>query len=204
MPQLDKVLTEEDLRGSRAAGGALDLAPYTDIIDNIREQGGVGGALSLSQDENQRAEKRRLSVAAKQRGFTLVWRKAPERQLRFVLAEEGKPAPGSRRRQAGARTETVAARLSDEPVEGAADREQTRGSRSRGAGGGRSRAGRKVNPVQVQKFLGGVDYPARRDDLVRAAEQHGADENVRTLLQQLPDEAYETPAEVSQAMGAQR
>ena len=64
--------------------------------------------------------------------------------------------------------------------------------------------GAKVNPGQVQKFLGVVDYPARREDLVRAAEQHGADENVRTLLQQLPDEAYETPADVSQVIGAHR
>ena len=61
-----------------------------------------------------------------------------------------------------------------------------------------------MNPVQVQKFLGGVDYPTRREDLVRAAEQHGADENVRSLLQQLPDEVYKTPADVSQAIGAHR
>ena len=203
MPQLTKVITEEELSRRQTSGG-LDLSAYMGIIDNIREQGGVGGNLSLSEDENQRTEKRRMSVAAKERGLTLVWRKAPEGQLRFVLAEEGKPAPGSRRRQAAARTETVAAQAADESVEDTADREPAGASRSRGAGGGRRRAEAKVNPVQVQKFLGGVDYPARREDLVRAAEQHGADENVRTLLQQLPDEAYATPAEVSQAMGAQR
>ena len=196
MPQLTKVITEEELTRRQPAGG-IDLSAYMDIIDSIREQGGVGGSLSLSQDENQRAEKRRMSVAAKERGLKLVWRKAPDGQLRFVLAEEGQPAPGSRRRQAGARP-------SDEPVEDTADQEQASASRSRGAGGGRRRAGAKVNPVQVQKFLGGVDYPARREDLVRAAEQHGADENVRAVLQQLPDEAYETPADVSQAMGAHR
>ena len=104
MPQLAKVLTEEDLhRGRAAGGGALDLAPYMDIIDNIREQGGVGGTLSLSEDESQRTEKRRMSVAAKERGLKLVWRRASERQLRFVLAEEGQPTPGGRPRRSNAK-----------------------------------------------------------------------------------------------------
>ena len=102
MPQLDKVLAEQDLHRGRAAA-SLDLAPYMDIIDNIREQGGVGGTLSLSEDESQRTEKRRMSVAAKERGLKLVWRKAPERQLRFVLAEEGQPTPGGRPRRSNAK-----------------------------------------------------------------------------------------------------
>ncbi len=102
MPQLDREFTEEDL-SRRSPTGGLDLSAYMDIIDNIREQGGVGGSLSLSEDENQRTEKRRMSVAAKERGLTLVWRKAPDRQLRFDLAEEGKPAPGARQRKNGAK-----------------------------------------------------------------------------------------------------
>jgi Protein of unknown function (DUF2795) len=31
----------------------------------------------------------------------------------------------------------------------------------------------KPNPIQMQKFLAGVDYPASRDDLVRHAESEG-------------------------------
>lgn len=59
----------------------------------------------------------------------------------------------------------------------------------------------KVNPVQVQKFLGGLDYPASRQDLLKHAEQEGAEENVRSTLEQIPDQKYETPADVSQAIG---
>jgi len=59
----------------------------------------------------------------------------------------------------------------------------------------------KVNPVQVQKFLGGLDYPASKQDLVKRAEQEGADDNARSTLKQLPDEDYETPADVSEAIG---
>jgi hypothetical protein len=59
----------------------------------------------------------------------------------------------------------------------------------------------KVNPVQVQNFLGGLDYPASRQDLLKHAEQEGADENVRSTLEQIPDQKYETAADVSQAIG---
>jgi len=59
----------------------------------------------------------------------------------------------------------------------------------------------KVNPIQLQKHLKGVDYPASKEDLLRAAEKNGADENIRTTLEQLPDQNFETPADVSEAIG---
>ena len=59
----------------------------------------------------------------------------------------------------------------------------------------------KVNPVQVQKFLGGLDYPASKEDLMKRAEQEDADQEVRSTLEQLPDQNYETPADVSKAIG---
>ena len=98
MPQLTHVLTDEELERGRRVGG-MDLAPYLAIITTIREQGGRGGVLTLGEGENQRTEKRRMSVAAKQQGLELTWRKAPEGQLRFVLAEPGQPRPDGRRRQ---------------------------------------------------------------------------------------------------------
>ena len=58
-----------------------------------------------------------------------------------------------------------------------------------------------ANPVQVQKFLDDVDYPASRDQLVRAAAQEGADDTVRETLRKLPEQRYETPADVSEALG---
>jgi len=60
----------------------------------------------------------------------------------------------------------------------------------------------KVNPIQVQKYLKGIDYPASKNDLIKCAEEHGADDNVRSTLEQLPDkEQFETPADVSKAIG---
>ncbi|MFL5777476.1 MAG: DUF2795 domain-containing protein [Chloroflexota bacterium] len=61
-----------------------------------------------------------------------------------------------------------------------------------------------VNPVQVQKFLSNVDYPADKRELVETARARGADENVLETLQKLPDEQYETPADVSEAISGSR
>lgn len=56
-----------------------------------------------------------------------------------------------------------------------------------------------ANPIQIQKYLKGVDYPARRAQLIEHARQQGADDNICASLEQLPDEEFETPADVSQA-----
>lgn len=57
-----------------------------------------------------------------------------------------------------------------------------------------------ANPVQIQKYLKGVDYPASREQLIDNAKKLGADDNIRASLEQLPDENFRTPAEVSQAV----
>ncbi len=59
-----------------------------------------------------------------------------------------------------------------------------------------------VNPIQIEKFLKGIDYPAKKADLIKRAEQNGADEQVLSTLQQLPDQQFDSPADVSKAVGA--
>lgn len=59
----------------------------------------------------------------------------------------------------------------------------------------------KVSPIEVQKHLSGVNYPASKQDLLEEAEEQGADETVRSTLAQLPDQQFETPADVSRAIG---
>ncbi len=59
----------------------------------------------------------------------------------------------------------------------------------------------QANPIQIQKHLKGVDYPASKQELIEHAQQQDADENVLSLLDQLPEQEFETPAEVSKAIG---
>ncbi len=98
MPRLESVLTREDLERRGTASG-LNLSSYFALLDAVREQGGVGATVRLGEGESQRTEKRRLSVAAKRRGYDLVWRTSAPNTLRFVLAESGQPPPGGRRRR---------------------------------------------------------------------------------------------------------
>lgn len=59
----------------------------------------------------------------------------------------------------------------------------------------------RLNPIHVQKFLGGIDYPAGKQDIVNRARQGGADEEVMVALGRLPDQEYSGPAAVSRALG---
>ncbi len=59
----------------------------------------------------------------------------------------------------------------------------------------------KVNPIEVQKHLKGIDYPVSKEDLLEHAEKNGADEALRSLLKELPDDEYETPTDVNKAIG---
>jgi hypothetical protein len=59
-----------------------------------------------------------------------------------------------------------------------------------------------INPIQLEKYLKGIDYPASKVDLLKQAEKNGADEQARSTLEQLPDKSYDSPTDVSKAIGA--
>jgi hypothetical protein len=61
----------------------------------------------------------------------------------------------------------------------------------------------KPNPIQMQKFLGGIDYPAGKGELVEHARSAGADDAVLEHLEALPDRTFDGPNAVSQAYSNQ-
>jgi hypothetical protein len=58
-----------------------------------------------------------------------------------------------------------------------------------------------VNPIQLQKFLGGIDYPTHKQDLIKRAQKAGADQNVLNTLKSLPRDDFNSPNDVSEAIG---
>jgi hypothetical protein len=58
-----------------------------------------------------------------------------------------------------------------------------------------------VNPVQLQKFLKGIDYPADKNTLLQRARENGADDNVLRTLEELPRDRFNSPNDVSEAIG---
>jgi hypothetical protein len=67
-----------------------------------------------------------------------------------------------------------------------------------------SRKGMTVNPIQLQKYLGGLDYPADKQTLVDKAREKGADDNVIQTLQRLPMDRFNSPNDISEAFGQMR
>jgi hypothetical protein len=59
----------------------------------------------------------------------------------------------------------------------------------------------KVNPIQVQKYLSGIDYPASKQEIVDRARSQGADQDVVQTLQQMPGDNFNSPNDVSAAIG---
>ncbi|WP_431951097.1 DUF2795 domain-containing protein [Actinacidiphila sp. bgisy167] len=58
-----------------------------------------------------------------------------------------------------------------------------------------------VNPIEMQKALGGVDYPASKQDIIDRASSNKADRDIIDALETLPDQEFDSPAEVSREIG---
>ncbi|MDP2641256.1 MAG: DUF2795 domain-containing protein [Candidatus Yanofskybacteria bacterium] len=58
----------------------------------------------------------------------------------------------------------------------------------------------KITPATVQKYLGGMDYPADKDELIMHAHEHGADSDVLNTLKNLSVNEFNSPVDVSKAI----
>lgn len=58
-----------------------------------------------------------------------------------------------------------------------------------------------TSPAEIQKYLKGIDYPADKDDLIAAAEEEGAPEDVINKLKELPGDSFNSPVDVMKAFG---
>ncbi len=56
------------------------------------------------------------------------------------------------------------------------------------------------NPIDVQKHLKGVSYPASKEDLASTAESNDAPSGLVEQLRNLPDQLYTGPDDVQQAL----
>jgi hypothetical protein len=61
-------------------------------------------------------------------------------------------------------------------------------------------AGGNVNPIQLQKYLKGISYPARKDELIEQARSQGAGDNVIRTIESLGMDEFNSPNDVSEAL----
>jgi hypothetical protein len=57
-----------------------------------------------------------------------------------------------------------------------------------------------VNPIELQKHLKGVDYPASKDDLISAAESNGAPQELLDALRSADKDRFDGPTAVQSAL----
>jgi hypothetical protein len=61
-----------------------------------------------------------------------------------------------------------------------------------------------ATPIEVQKYLKGADYPARKEDLLATARGNAAPQEVMEALQKLPADRFDGPYDVMRAYGQKR
>jgi Protein of unknown function (DUF2795) len=57
------------------------------------------------------------------------------------------------------------------------------------------------NPIDVQKHLKGMDYPATKDEVVAKAEDNGASDEVVEQLRGMDSDNFTGPDDVMEALG---
>jgi Protein of unknown function (DUF2795) len=57
-----------------------------------------------------------------------------------------------------------------------------------------------ANPIDLQKHLSGVSYPAGKNDLIATAQRNGADDQLLGALNKLPDKQFSGPDQVQKAI----
>jgi uncharacterized protein DUF2795 len=58
-----------------------------------------------------------------------------------------------------------------------------------------------ANPAEIERYLKGMNYPAKKEDLIKHAQQQGANQNVIEVLREMRDQNFNSPVEVSKAVG---
>ncbi|HEX5542589.1 MAG TPA: DUF2795 domain-containing protein [Micromonospora sp.] len=57
-----------------------------------------------------------------------------------------------------------------------------------------------AHPVHVLEHLGGLDYPVSKEDLLRRAQETGAETEILESLRSLPADRFTSPEEVRKAL----
>jgi hypothetical protein len=60
-----------------------------------------------------------------------------------------------------------------------------------------------VSPIEVEKYLKGVQYPTNKEELVKQAQKEGASREIVDALRHMPGQTFTKPTDVARAIGAE-
>jgi hypothetical protein len=61
----------------------------------------------------------------------------------------------------------------------------------------------EVTPIDLQRHLGGIEYPATKADIIEQARASGADDDVISKLETMPEREFSGPHEVMKEFGGE-
>lgn len=59
-----------------------------------------------------------------------------------------------------------------------------------------------ASPAAIQEYLGGMDYPVSKQDLIEHARQQNAPQEMVAVLERVDDGEYNSPTDLTQAIGS--
>lgn len=59
----------------------------------------------------------------------------------------------------------------------------------------------KASPAAIERYLKGIYYPARKNDLIKQAENNGAPDDVMNVLNRFEDKEYGSTVDVAKEVG---
>ncbi len=60
---------------------------------------------------------------------------------------------------------------------------------------------RGISPTNLAQFLGGINFPCSKQDLINHARRRNAPQEVLNTLQQIPDRTYNSMSDVMSGVG---
>lgn len=87
--------------------------------------------------------------------------------------------------------------------------QQSKGGQSSARTGQQSKGGQssarsgqgKVSPAEVEKYIGGVNFPCQKDGLIQQAQSNHAPQEVMDALNRTPDREYSSAADLAKGLG---
>jgi hypothetical protein len=58
-----------------------------------------------------------------------------------------------------------------------------------------------IDPGMVNQLLGALPYPIDKNKLIQVAQQRGANNQIVSILQRLPDKSFNSPQDIQNALG---
>jgi len=58
-----------------------------------------------------------------------------------------------------------------------------------------------IDPGVVNRVLGALPYPISKANLIQLARQYGANDQIVSVLERLPDKTFNSPQEIQETLG---